>query len=294
MDDSQVGEPLVRSLLHDQHPDLADLPLHPVAAGWDNQMWRLGEDLAVRIPRTSRAPSLLRNELRWLPDLAERSPLALPTPVRVGEPSSRFPRPWLIVAWVHGEPGDRAPITHAPDAADRLAGFLDALHLKAPNEAPRNPVRGVPLDVLAEKFHTRLEAVAPLVDAVAARAVWDDAASAPGWEGPPLWLHGDLHPANVVVADGTLGGVIDFGELCAGDPATDLAAAWTLLPVGAVPRFFAAYASADHATVRRARGWAALVGIGMVGIGQAWDRGRPGGQPTWGAAGRRILERILT
>ena len=112
-------------------------------------------------------------------------------------------------------------------------------------------------------------------------------------EGSPLWLHGDLHPANVVVSGGTLSGVIDFGELCAGDPAADLAAAWMLLPSGAAERFFAAYGMADAAMIRRARGWAVLHGSSLIAIGRAGEEGLPGGKSTWGPAGRAALDRVL-
>ncbi|MFF1651721.1 aminoglycoside phosphotransferase family protein [Streptomyces sp. NPDC058240] len=295
MDSFEINENLVRSLVREQHPDLAELGLREVVGGWDNQLWRLGDELAVRMPRTERAPSLLRNEHRWLPTLAPCLPLPVPTPMRIGEPSARFPRPWTIATWVPGEPADRAPISQ-DRAADTLAGFLKALHVKAPTEAPVSPDRGVPLKTLTDTFRKALEEVAS--EGVAAdlrniQDVWDEALAAPDWEDPPVWLHGDLHPANVVVADGTLSGVIDFGDMCAGDPAVDLAAAWVLLPEGAAARFFDAYAHADEATIRRARGLAALKSLVLILIGQAGERGLPGGKPTWGPAGRAALDRVL-
>jgi Ser/Thr protein kinase RdoA (MazF antagonist) len=119
------------------------------------------------------------------------------------------------------------------------------------------------------------------------------AVAAPAWDEAPVWLHGDLHPANVVVSDGTLCGVIDFGELCAGGPATDLAAAWLVLPASTAARFFDAYADVDDATVRRARGWAVLKAVQLIGIGQRWEQGLPGGKQTWGPAGRAAFERVL-
>jgi aminoglycoside phosphotransferase (APT) family kinase protein len=119
------------------------------------------------------------------------------------------------------------------------------------------------------------------------------ALAAPVWHGAARWLHGDLHPANVVVRDGMLAGVIDFGEMCAGDPATDLSAAWILLPAGAAGRFFDAYGQADEATITRARGWAVLRALGMIAIGQNGRLGRPGGKPTWEPAGYATLERVL-
>ncbi|MFE0175759.1 aminoglycoside phosphotransferase family protein [Streptomyces sp. NPDC059002] len=288
---------LVRSMLREQHPDLADLDLRLVDGGSDNQLWRLGDDLAVRLPRTPRAPSLLRNEHQWLPALAPRLPLPVPVPLRIGEPTARFPMPWTVAAWVPGEPADRAVISRAGHAAETLAAFLGALHENAPTEAPTNPDRGVPLKSVAAGVEAAFQEftsddLAP--DTVRAlRAVWQDAVTAPAWEGPPRWLHGDLHPANVLVDDGTLAGVIDFGEVCAGDPATDLAAAWLLLPEGGAAPFFDAYGRADGAAVRRARGWAVRRALDLISVGRAGDLGRPGGKPTWGPAGRGTLDRVL-
>ncbi|MDN3353964.1 aminoglycoside phosphotransferase family protein [Actinomadura sp. DC4] len=287
MDGFTIDEDFVRALVREQHPDLAELSLREVDGGWDNRLWRLGEELAVRIPLTPRAPSLLRNEYRWLPVLASRLPLPVPAPVRIGEPSARFPRPWTIAAWVPGEPADRTPIARADHAADGLARFLRALHQDAPADAPAGAIRGVPLNTLTLDPDERFRA------ADRARQVWDEAVSAPEWQGRPVWLHGDLHPANVVVADGTLAGVLDFGDMCAGDPATDLSAAWVLLPEGAAGRFLTAYGDVDEATIRRAKGWAVLRGMGLIDIGRAGELGQPGGKVTWGPAGRAAIDRVL-
>ncbi|MET9020077.1 phosphotransferase [Actinopolymorpha sp. NPDC004070] len=301
MEKSEIDQALVRSLLREQHPDLAGLELRQVSGGWDNQLWRLGDELAVRLPRTPRAPALLQKEARWLPVLAPGFPLPVPVPVRVGEPSARFPRPWMVTRWVPGEPADRVPISRGAHAAQTLAAFLRTLHAGAPAEAPANPKRGVPLGAVADEFDQKLGAVGSGNLRDEARTVWNDGVTASGWDAPPVWIHGDLHPANVVTSDGTLSGVLDFGELCAGDPATDLAAAWLLLPAGhpagypadTVSHFFDSYAIADDATVRRARAWAVLRSVSLIGIGQAAERGLPGGQPTWGAAGRAALDRVL-
>jgi len=291
MDEVKFEQGLVRALLRDQHPDLADLELRDVSGGWDNQQWRLGEELAVRLPRTERAPALLDTEQTWLPILAEGLPLPTPTPVRIGKPSSLFEHTWTIARWVEGEPADRAPITRI-EAAEVLAGFLRALHRQAPANAPANPSRGIPLAGL-QGVAGWFDVIADYADADAAREVWEKALAAPAWPGAPVWLHGDLHPANVVVRDGMLAGVIDFGDLCAGDPATDLSAAWILLPADAVSRFFDAYEHADEATITRARGWAVLRAVNLVAIGQAGRLGRPGGKPTWEPAGYATLERVL-
>jgi aminoglycoside phosphotransferase (APT) family kinase protein len=291
MDEFRYQQDLVRALLRDQHPDLAGLELRDVAGGWDNQQWRLGTDLAVRLPRTERAPTLLRTEQKWLPVLADRLPLPTPIPVRIGEPSALFEHTWTITRWVDGEPADHAPITDA-DAADTLAGFLRALHQRAPADAPANPTRGIPLAGMRDGFTSSSHVMAD--DTSAAQEVWEKALAAPAWHGAPTWLHGDLHPANVIVRHGTLAGVIDFGELCAGDPATDLSAAWILLPVGTASRFFDTYQDADEATVARARGWAVLRALHLISIGRNGRLGLPGGKPTWEPAGRAALERALT
>jgi aminoglycoside phosphotransferase (APT) family kinase protein len=280
-----MDEELVRALLQEQHPDLADLELKEVLGGWGNQMWRLGEDLAVRMPRTDRAPELLLNEYRWIPDIAARVPLPIQTPVRLGKPSDRFPRTWLVSTWVAGEPADYAPITD-PAAADLLAEFLRAFHTEAPADAPASNRSGLPEALGFSDVHEYVDRL----DEV--RAVWEDAIAAPAYDGPPLWLHGDLHPANVVVANGTLAGVIDLEEVCAGDPATDLAAAWILLPAGAADRFFERY-QVDEATVRRARAWAVQRALFLIAMGVNGDNGIPGGKAHWGPAGQAALERLL-
>jgi len=292
MDDAGPDEALVRALLREQHPDLAGMALRGVDGGWDNRMWRLGTDLAVRMPRTPRAPGLLRTEQRWLPLLAPDLPLPVPVPVRVGEPSVLFPQTWTVTRWVAGEPADRAPVS-SPRAAGALAGFLRTLHRTAPGGAPASTDRGGPLQALGSGFEGWLAVIAGSDAAAGLRRVWEEAVAAPAWQGAPVWLHADLHPANVIVSGGTLSGVIDFGDMCTGDPATDLAAAWLLLPAGAVPRFFGAYASADDAAIRRARGWAVLRALALISVGRRWEQGLPGGKQTWGPAGWAAIERIL-
>jgi len=295
---------LVRELLRDQHPDLADRAVTLGARGWDNQLWRLGDDLAVRLPwQTETADALLLEEHTWVPVLAPRLPLPVPVPQRLGQPSARYPHPWIVTTWVPGTPADRAPATGSGPAADALAAFLTALHRPAPAGAPAGRGRGGALTQVANvarQFDTLTglcTAVArtdqePIPDPDAVRAIWDDAVAAPRWEGPPLWLHGDLHPANVLTADGDFCGVVDFGDLCAGDPALDLAACWILLPDHeAIARVQATYPAADDATWRRARGWAIWRALGSLGIATA---GPPGGKPSWGPPALASLQRLTT
>lgn len=251
-----IDADLVRALLHDQHPDLADLALRQVAFGWDNVVFRLGDDLAVRVPRRRLAAALVEHEQRWLPVLAPALPLPVPAPVRLGRPAFGYPWSWSVVPWLAG----RVAATHPPDdpldAATTLGGFLRSLHRPAPDDAPRNPYRGVPLAERHDLTLAGIDAIAALVDAAAVRRRWDELVGTPPWTGPALWLHGDLHPANLLVRDGRLAGVIDFGDLTSGDPATDLMVAWALLPHDAHATFRAAAGEIDDATWRRARGWA--------------------------------------
>ncbi|MCU1367995.1 MAG: aminoglycoside phosphotransferase [Ilumatobacteraceae bacterium] len=295
---------LVRELLLDQHPDLADRAIAFGARGWDNQLWRLGEDLAVRLPwHTDGADALLLKESTWLPSLAPLLPLAVPVPQRRGQPSERYPHPWIVTTWVPGTPADRASAIHGDSAADALAAFMIALHRPAPTGAPAGRDRGGPLKQVAVGVEWKLGAISGLCAAVAGtepglipssaaiQTIWDDAVTAPDWQGPRLWLHGDLHPANVLTANGDFCGVVDFGDLCAGDPALDLAACWILLPdLEAIRRFQSADPLAsDDATWRRARGWAVWRAIGSLSIAAA---GEPGGKPSWGPPALASLRRL--
>ncbi|WP_067714592.1 aminoglycoside phosphotransferase family protein [Nocardia yamanashiensis] len=297
--DIEVTAELVRDLLRDQHPDLAEYPIRLGARGWDNQLWRIGDDLAVRLPwATDSADALLRKEFAWLPGLASRLSLPVPVPQRFGEPSELFPRPWIVTTWVPGTPADIAPVTRGREAAAVLAEFLTELHYPAPEHAPTGRDRGGPLAAHADGFATLLASAVEhgaISDPGAVRGVWEDAVAAPEWDGPAVWLHADLHPANVVTADGNICGVIDFGDLCAGDPAYDLAAAWILLPDGVADVFHAGYRhTVDDATLRRARGCAVLKALSGILIGEAGIHGRPGGKATWGPPGYASLRRLLT
>jgi len=293
--ETEMTADLVRDLLREQHPDLAELPIREVAGGWGNQMWRLGDDLAVRMQRMDESHDPQLKERRWLPLLASRLPLPIPNPVRSGTPSERFGKMWTVMTWVEGTPLDEASITRGDHAADQLAAFLKALHVKAPADAPQasGGFGAHPKECTGgfEHFLGAVELGAFAEKDI--RAVWDDAVAAAEWQGPPVWVHADLHPANVVVADGTLAGIVDFGALCAGDPACDLASAWVLLPAEGVSRFFDGCPHADAATVRRARGLAAMKSLFLMLMGQNGDRGLPGGKPSWGPAGRAALGRVL-
>ena len=264
-----IDEDLARRLLQNQHPDLATLPISTADSGFDNVLFRLGDDFAVRLPRRAIGAELAASEHRWLPELAERLPLPVPVPVRIGAPALGYPWPWSVVRWVAGTSAEIAPVRDAHDGARKLAEFLRALHIPAPDDAPHNPWRGIPLT-------DRVERTLATIDGLRARgadldldevaAAFERAARRPAWSGHPVWLHGDLHPRHVLTVDGQISGVIDFGDLTSGDPATDLAAVWMLLPLQGHEAFRSVYGPDDD-TWERGRGWAIVFGAMLLEIG---------------------------
>jgi len=250
---------LVRRLLRAQHPDLADLPLRVVANGWDNVTLRLGDELAVRVPRRELAAQLVLNEQRWLPVLAPRLGVKAPVPVRIGHPADELPWGWSIVPWLAGTLVASVPVVRRRRLAQPLAQALARLHAPAPDDAPSNPVRGVPLDTRDDAVRTRI-ASGPVPEPGRVGRLWDELLRTPTWTGPALWIHGDPHPLNLLAAaDGGLGAILDFGDVTAGDPATDLAAAWMTFDAAGRAEFrsaMTALSGTDVDTWQRARGWA--------------------------------------
>ncbi|QNE36616.1 aminoglycoside phosphotransferase family protein [Leifsonia shinshuensis] len=255
---------LVAALVAAQHPDLA-APLRLVSDGWDNQLYRLGDAHAVRIPRREAAAHLIEHEQQMLPGIAARVRATVPAPVRVGVPSELFPWPWSIVAWIDGVDGASIGAADRAGIAEALAEFVGELAVPAP-EAPHNPVRGVPLATRREVVATRLRSLSGRMEVAALEQAWREALAAPAWDGPPLLLHGDLHPGNLLLTlDGGLAAVIDFGDVTSGDPATDLATAWLTFDAEARERFRAALPVApDRATWLRARGWAVTMASALA------------------------------
>jgi len=260
----EIDSELVGRLLREQHPDLADLPLRLVANGWDNVIFRLGVEWCVRLPRRAVAVPLIVNEQRWLPRLAERLPAAVPAPVRMGRPGAGYPWPWSVCRWVDGEIASRVPVARRNAVAGELADFMTALHVPAPDDAPVNLVRGVPLAVRDEQITERLTS-GKLAREDELRRLWDRLKAVPPWRGDPVWLHGDPHPANLVLRGEPAGlaAVLDFGDLTAGDPATDLAAAWLVFDA-AGRAAFRARVDADDDTWLRARAWALAIGTAIA------------------------------
>jgi len=280
----EVDARLVRRLLRNQHPALADRRLRRIGTGWDNVVFRLGSDLTVRVPRRELGARAIETELRWLPQVAESLPLPVPTALLAGEPTAFYPWRWAVCTHVPGQACQDAAFSgrRGQRAADTLAGFLRALHVPAPAGAPTSPFRGVPLARRADSVASALHIVPRGQRDLVARA-WGQALEAESHTGVDLWVHGDLHGLNVLASRGRISGVIDFGDLCAGDPATDLASAWMLLDRPGRERMRAALCT-DDAAWARGRGWAAF--FGLMFLAHSAD------SAVNASIGRRVLEEV--
>jgi len=272
--ESAIDADLVRALVSSQVTSIAGaaaLPLAHVADGWDCSVWRLGEEYAVRLPRRALSAPLVLHEQDVLAGIAERIAVAgigVPAPVFAGRPGSGYPWSWSIVPWFDGQSGLRIDPEQRRGWARPLAAALLALHVSAPPDHPVNPVRGVPLAVRAAAVDARFVSLrgrcAP-GDLEALRWWWDAALAAAPWSGAPVWIHGDLHPGNLVAQGSHLVAIIDFGDVTAGDPAYDLAVAWLAFDAAGRASFVAALADRyDAATWTRAHGWAAAVTLMLL------------------------------
>jgi aminoglycoside phosphotransferase (APT) family kinase protein len=256
---ARVTAELAGGLVAAQFPQWAGLRVEPVAeGGWDNWTFRLGTTMVVRLPSASPYAQAVEKEHRWLPALAPRLPLPIPVPLAKGEPSAEYPLPWSIYAWLDGETATADRIGDQDEFARDLAGFLAALQdveaADGPPPGTHNWFRGGPLRTYDEDTHGALEELAGHVDVELARDIWTRALQAP-WDGVDRWFHGDVAAGNLLLDDGRLSAVIDFGTCGVGDPACDLAVAWTLLSADSRPTFRDRL-SVDEDSWARGRGWA--------------------------------------
>lgn len=256
---------LVRRLLAGQFPQWADLRIEPVeSAGTDNAIYRLGDDMAVRLPRIHSATGQVEKEHRWLPRLAPLLPLAVPVPLAKGTPAEGYPWHWSVCRWLEGETASIERIADPRQAATDLARFVAILQQFDPAGGPppgeHNSFRGVPLASRDAEALAAITALHSMLDADVATAAWETAVQAPAWRGPPVWIHGDLLATNLLAEHGRLSAVIDFGCLGVGDPACDVMVAWTYLSAETRDVFRAAL-PVDDATWVRGRGWALSFGL---------------------------------
>lgn len=255
---------LVHRLLVAQHPRWADLPIEPVAStGTDNALYRLGDDKVVRLPRRPSSTRPVDKEHRWLPVLAPHLPLAMPVPLARGEPIEGYPWPWSVYPWFEGEDATTARFDRRQAARD-LARFIAALQSIDPTGGPEPSIanfgRGVPLAARDDYTRQAVSASRDLIDTDAVTAAWEEALRVPTWDRPPVWVHGDIAAGNLLVRDGRLRAVIDWGAVGVGDPACDLIVAWELFDV-ASREVLRTELRVDDATWARGRGWALSTAI---------------------------------
>jgi aminoglycoside phosphotransferase (APT) family kinase protein len=267
-DELDVEVELVRRLLAEQFPEWTDLRLEPVLPlGTDNANFRLGDELLVRLPRRPRTSVTLEKERHWLPLLAPHLPLAVPVPVAKGIAGDGYPFAWSVYRWLPGETATVAPVADPLQLARDLAELIAALWRLDPSDGPlpgeHNFFRGEPLGARDEAMRSGTAKLARELDTDAVTAVWEDALAAPEWQRPPVWIHGDLDARNLLVQDGRLSAVIDWGSAGVGDPACDAMVAWKLLPPDA-RRVFRAALAIDDGMWRRGRGWAVSQAIGAL------------------------------
>ncbi|HEV2068403.1 MAG TPA: aminoglycoside phosphotransferase family protein, partial [Acidimicrobiales bacterium] len=231
MVDLNIDAPLVERLVAEQFPEWAHLPVRSVVPnGWDNRTFRLGNEISVRLPSAEGYVLQVEKEHRWLPRLAPHLPLPIPVPLAKGRPTAEYPWPWSIYCWLDGEPTAIAPVADLTRFATDLADFLNALYridaTGGPPPGPHNFWRGGPLDVYDTETREALAALDGQIDTETATEIWETAL-ATNWEHHPVWFHGDVAVGNLLLGDGRLCAVIDFGTSGVGDPACDLAVAWT-------------------------------------------------------------------
>ncbi|GAB3903004.1 hypothetical protein GCM10029964_094310 [Kibdelosporangium lantanae] len=254
-----IDAALARRLVDTQFPQWTGLPLRRhTPAGSDHVIYRLGDELSVRLPRHAGAITQAEKEAEWLPRLAPHLPLAVPVPVEVGEADFGYPWPWAVSRWLAGEVATVDALSDSHEAAHALAGFLTALHgfdADAPDD-----LTGQPLAARDASTRSAITEVGAAFDPTAMTELWDAALDAPSWSRPPAWFHGDFHTGNLLTASGRLSAVIDFGELGVGDPARDLIIAFTLMSAETRATFRAAL-DVDDDTWTRGRGWALATGL---------------------------------
>ncbi|VXB33399.1 aminoglycoside phosphotransferase family protein [Aeromicrobium sp. 9AM] len=289
MHDGQVetSPELVRRLLESQFPELAGLPIRRVTeSGTDHDLYRVGGELLARLPVLEWAPGQAEQDQRWIRALAPHLPLQVPDIVAIGRPGEGYPWPWTLVTWFTGDvvTGDNVDLAAA--AVD-LAEFVIALQGVPTSGAQvrTGRSRGAPLSHQDPGVRPRIDELAEEIDAAAVTAAWEDALAAPPWQGPPVWLHADIQPGNLIVRDRRLVAVIDFGGIGAGDPAVDLMPAWNLFE-GESRRAFLDALGHDDATRRRARGW--VLAPALQGLGYYRES-----FPEFSEACRRRIEAVL-
>jgi aminoglycoside phosphotransferase (APT) family kinase protein len=285
----EIDAGLVARLVKFQFPQWSGLSITAAEPnGWDNRTFRLGSNLLVRLPSAQSYAAQVAKEHRWLPVLAPQLPLPIPVPVAMGEPAEGYPWNWSVYRWLDGVPASTAAIDDLTDVAVQLAQFLVCLEridaADGPAPGPHNFFRGGPLETYDAETRTAITAARDLIDAELATAVWQTGLGTT-WHGPPVWVHGDVAAGNLLIRDGRLAAVIDFGSSGVGDPACDATIAWTFLS-GKSREAFRTALPLDEATWARARGWALWKALITYVANRNAD-------PAAAAAARRVIDDVL-
>ncbi|HEX5686765.1 MAG TPA: aminoglycoside phosphotransferase family protein [Ideonella sp.] len=254
-----IDERLVSNLVAEQFPHWAHLPVSAVArGGWDNRTFHLGDELLVRLPSGPAYAAQVLREQRWLPHLAPHLTLAIPEPVAMGRPGGGYPWHWSVYRWLTGQAVVEHPVVDLAGFTADLARFLVSLQSVDASQGPAAGVqtfhRGGALSVYDAQCRAAVQALEGRIDTAVALRAWELALSS-SWGRAPVWVHGDIALGNLLLLEGKLHAVIDFGQLCVGDPACDLAIAWTFLR-GAHRAAFREALAVDLGTWRRGRAWA--------------------------------------
>jgi aminoglycoside phosphotransferase (APT) family kinase protein len=279
----------VSRLVASQFPQWANLPVREVSLqGWDNRKFRLGEELSVRLPSAAGYVPQIEKEHRWLPRLAPCLPLPIPVPLAKGQPAQGYPSEWSIYRWLPGEPVATACIPDLTRFASDLASFLGAPYCIDPDggpiAGPHSFYRGGPLSTYDAETRRSIDALRDEIDANLASAIWEEALAAT-WQEPPVWVHGDVAVANLLVQDGLLSAVIDFGCSAVGDPACDTVIAWTFFS-GSSREAFRNKLPVEPGAWTRGRGWALWKALILIAGYRTTDEGKAN-------EARRILTEVL-
>lgn len=270
----KIDAALVQALIASQFPQWADLPVRRVEfCGWDNRTFHLGDEMLVRLPSWGAYVAQVEKEHAWLPRLAPGLPLPIPAPIAMGEPGHGYPWRWSVYRWIDGETAARGAIADLREFAESVAGFLCALQAIDASDGPaagaHNFHRGGELRTYDSETWAAIETLGKRIDRGAVTAIWEEALAS-RWRGPPVWVHGDVAAGNLLVKDGRLSAVIDFGTMGVGDPACDLALAWTLLDADS-RRAFRAALPLDPQTWARGRGWVLWKALIVLARGDGAD-----------------------
>jgi aminoglycoside phosphotransferase (APT) family kinase protein len=285
----EIDTALVKNLIAAQFPDWADLSVRPVAAsGWDNRTFHLGESMSVRLPSAERYVAQVEKEHRFLPTLGNQLPLPIPVPLGLGKPGEGYPWPWSVYRWIEGERSGPRTIADLTLFAQDLADFLLALWKIDASDGPpagqHNFYRGGPLAVYDDETRRSIKILSDEIDVPLITEIWERALAST-WESTPVWVHGDVADGNLLVRDGRLSAVIDFGSSGTGDPACDLVIAWTFFD-GPAARAFRDRVGLDAQTWERARGWCLWKALITVA-------GEPGTNPLVREQHRPWIDRIV-